>query len=368
MFANSTVRSLCSTARITLALLLSALVASPDLALAQEPITCGGTGWTPSTVKMDPPNAPSGYGVETFGAALNGSTLYILGGEQWINQVPTFQTKVLHKSAAAITNGNTTCWFTDNFWKDPNSPTEIVGYARDLCGVIYTSPSNGSYIYTVGGVYYDSKTVSPDGNYGFSTNWVWYTKINTNGSLVQPWTRAQSLPTPKGVGLQLHGTAIVTVAGNTYMYVIGGSTASEGNNTVSQHLSAATYYGMIDPITGNIATWKNGPPISSATNGLYKTCPVVDPATGTIYVAGGETFNGPNQPPATANVWYTTPTATNPFPAWSGPTQINPNNSATPVAAQAVAFTNRSIYLIGGDSTGQGGDWCTVLQGQVGSP
>src|SRR5690349_20514138 len=121
MLANSIIRSLFSAVRISLALLLSALIASPDLVLAQEPITCGGTGWTNSTVTLDPPSAPSGYGVETFGAALNGSTLYILGGEQWINQVPTFQTKVLHKSAVSITNGNTTGWFTDNFWKDPNT-------------------------------------------------------------------------------------------------------------------------------------------------------------------------------------------------------------------------------------------------------
>ena len=348
MLANSTVRSICSTTRIALALLLSVLIASPELALAQEPINCGGTGWTPSTVKLDPPNAPSGYGVETFGATLNGSTLYILGGEQWINQVPTFQTKVLNKLAAAITNGNTTGWSTDNFWNDPNSPTnEVVGYARDLCGVVYTS-SSGSYIYTVGGVYSDSQTVSPNGvNYGFSTNQVWYTKINTNGSLVHPWTQATSLPTPNGAGLQLHGTAIVTVAGNTYMYVIGGSTDPYGDTKVSGYISNNTYYGQISPTSGDIKSWKAGPKIKAGLNGLgvYKTCPVVDPATGTIYVAGGESANGTGEP-ATSDVWYTTPTATNPFPAWTFAGPINPGGVVTPDAAQAVAFTNRSIYLM----------------------
>jgi hypothetical protein len=369
MLANSIIRSLFSAVRISLALLLSALIASPDLVLAQEPITCGGTGWTNSTVTLDPPSAPSGYGVETFGAALNGSTLYILGGEQWINQVPTFQTKVLHKSAVSITNGNTTGWFTDNFWKDPNtSPQEVVGYARDLCGAVYTSPSNVSYLYTVGGVYYDSQTALTTGSYGSSTNWVWYTKINANGSLVQPWTRAADLPTG-AAGLQLHGTAVVAVGGNTYMYVIGGSTDPAGDTNVGQYVSAKTYYGLISPTTGGIASWTAGPKIKAGLKGLgvYKTCPVVDPVNGTIYVAGGESANGSGNEPAVADVWYTTPTAANPFPAWTLAGQINPNNVVTPDAAQAVAFTNGSIYLMGGDSTGQGGDWCTVMQGQVGS-
>src|SRR5579872_6152106 len=108
MFANSTVRSFCSTARITLALLLSTLIALPDLALAQEPATpCNTSGWTASNSNLAPPGAPSYYGVETFASAVatanNVNYIYAIGGMNCNTSAttyncssPTFQTQVGH--------------------------------------------------------------------------------------------------------------------------------------------------------------------------------------------------------------------------------------------------------------------------------
>jgi len=121
---------------------------------------------------------------------------------------------------SSLTNGNQTGWFKDNLWTGPAGVP--VGLSRDLCGVSYTSPANGnSYIYTIGGVYYDSTTKVNGQNHGATTNKVWYAQIKSTGGLAV-WKPTASLPVSPG--LQLHGSVVLTVGTNTYLYVIGGST------------------------------------------------------------------------------------------------------------------------------------------------
>lgn len=236
MRAKSIVRSyIASPTRISLAVVLAVLMVFPDGMAFAGAVTCNASStWQQSTVALP--------GIaETLGVALNGNIAYVIGGENWNSGNPVFQTKIFHKSAASLYNGNTTGWYSDNLWQDPNTnPKQVVGFSRDLCGVV----ANG-YVYTVGGVYYDTLTVSPNGiNYGFATNQIWYSKIQTNGSL-GTWTVSQhKLPAV----VQLHGVVVL----NNYLYVIGGSNDPYGDTNVSHNVTNVVSYAQISQTTGAI--------------------------------------------------------------------------------------------------------------------
>jgi len=219
MFARSIIRSVFSASRMTFAMLLAVLMVFPDGVAWAGDTRCPATaGWNTSGVPLTNP-------IETFGAAVAstnvGDVMYVIGG---YNNTTTgtqlgFQNQILHKRVSGVASGTPGTWYHSSLWKDPLSTTEVVGLSRDLCGVT----SNG-YLYTVGGVYFDSKT---DPTYGNTTNMVWFTPISAaDGSLGPSWTKTTSLPVSPG--LQLHGTVVL----NGYIYVIGGSTDPIGDNYV----------------------------------------------------------------------------------------------------------------------------------------
>jgi hypothetical protein len=372
MSAESTFFSTTSgIARIGLALLLPCLMVFPEgAAFAQTACPVSTSTWTLSGVPL--PNI-----TETLGAAVvhigTANFMYVIGGENWNGGNPIFPTSVYHKLVGAVASTTPGTWFSSPLWNDPNSPTETVGLSRDLCGTVYTNTATStSYVYTVGGVYFDSKTNQP---FGDSTNQVWYNQIQSNGSLSNQWNSTTPIKLPVGVtGLQLHGTAVVTVPGttNTYLYVIGGSTAAHGDTTVSQHVTNAVHYAQINS-DGSLGQWdlKPLPNIPSRTggNGVYKTCPVV--YNGTIYVSGGED-QGQGNSSSLDQVVYAKPISDGTFDnsnTWTNVTSnyIDIGGTLTPVSPQAVVVHNNDIILMGGDQTGQGHDWATVLEGIIGT-
>ena len=352
---SSTSRTLRpSSARISLALLLTVLLMSPDLALSA---TCTSNSyWTASGATLTTP-------IETFGAAVsptaNGDVMYVIGGEDWISGTPVFQTQILHKLVSAVATTNSSTWtFHNDMWKGPAGVP--VGFARDLCGVV-----NNGFLYTIGGVIHDSTITDPTGN---STAQVWYAPINSTTGNLGGWKQANSVPVPQGtMGLQLHGSVVVTVGTNTYLYVIGGSNSDHGNGMVNLGITSAVHFVKINP-DGSLGLWDhdgNGNPVTlpdipSQGNGVYKTCPVVH--SGSIYVAGGEA-----EGMSLNQVVYATPMADGTFSGnmWNNMTSnyIVIGGLATPDGAQAVVYNN-GIILMGGDE-GSNTIVSTVFQGTV---
>lgn len=345
--------STCSIPRCSLALLLTALLLFPDLALAQEPATCNNNSyWTASGATLTTP-------IETFGAAVsptsNGDVMYVIGGEDWTSPTtPVFQTQILHKSVKTIATPNSSTWqYHNDMWK--GAAGVPVGFARDLCGVV-----NNGFLYTIGGVIKDSSITNA---YGNSTAQVWYAPINATSGNLGGWKPANSVPVPKtAMGLQLHGSAVVTVAGNTYLYVIGGSNSDHGDGTVNQGITSAVHFAKINT-DGSLAKWDydgNGnpatlPDVPSQGTGLYKTCPVV--VNGSIYVAGGE-----DKGASLNQVVYATPMSDGTFSGntWNNMTS---NYMTTTDAAQAVVYNN-GIILMGGDE-GNNNITSSVFKGTV---
>ena len=331
--------------------MLTTLLVFPDGIAFAGAVTCNASStWQQSTVAL--PNI-----TETLGVALNGNTAYVIGGENWNSGNPVFQTKIFHKLATSLYNGNATGWYSDNLWQDPNtSPKQVVGFSRDLCGVV----ANG-YVYTVGGVYYDTLTVSPNGiNYGFATNQIWYSKIQASGSL-GTWTLSPyKLPSV----VQLHGAVVL----NNYLYVIGGSNDLYGDTNVSHSVTNVVSYAQISPTTGAILSpFQPGPTLPADSENpsgeRYKTCPVVDGKA--IYIAGGENGGG-----SLYSVYYATQGNNGVLSTWtpvSSTSELNIGGTNTTDAAQAVVYNN-GIILMGGDQTGNGNDTNCVFQGTVTSP
>jgi hypothetical protein len=345
--------STSSRSRISLALLLTILIVFPDGMAFAATYTCSGTTpWHTSGATLPHP-------LETFGAAVNGSRMYVIGG--YDNVDVGAPTNVYHKALSAITTSTVSNnWFSNSLWKDPNNPTEIVGLSRDLCGKIYTSSTSGtSYLYTVGGVYYDAATnnLTGDGkNHGVTTDQVWFAAINSSNGNLGTWIPTSSLP----VALQLHGSVIMTVGTNTYLYVIGGSTYKDDSNP-SADVQKTVYYAEISPTDGSVGAWMTLPSIPSPGTGWYKTCPVV--ANGRIYVSGGE-----DSGTALDNVVYATPSTTNgSFTAWTDNSSnyIKIGTTLVTDAPQAVVYFNGAIDLIAGDQTGSGNNTNCVFQGAV---
>jgi hypothetical protein len=360
--ATSSLRySARSAARISLALLLTALLVFSDSAFATTPYTCTGTTpWKTSGATLP-------YPLETFDAVTSGGDMYVIGGYDNVDLIaPTY---VYHKALGAITTSNmSTNWYSNPLWSDPNHPTEVVGLSRDLCGKTYTSPTTSkTYLYTVGGVYYDAATNNLNGdgkNHGLTTNQVWFAQILTNGNLGQ-WQSTTALPVSPG--LQLHGSLVMTVGANTYLYVIGGSTYKDDSDP-SADVKTQVYYATISPTNGSIGAWTTlpaGADIPSPGTGWYKTCPVA--YDGRIYVSGGE-----DSGIALDNVVYATPsTVDGSFSAWTNDSSnyiaidIGGILTLTTDAAQAVVFYGGNINLVAGDQTGSGGNTNCVFQGAV---
>ena len=351
MSARSIAFSTFNASRIGLALLLTCLLGFPDgTAFAA---TCSSNSyWTKSGASLTTP-------IETFGAAVaptsSGDVMYVIGGEDWTSPTtPVFQTQILHKLVSAVASTSQTSWtFHNDMWKGPAGVP--VGFARDLCGIV-----NNGFLYTVGGVIKDSSITNAMGN---STNQVWYAPINSSTGNLGAWKQANSLPVPQGaMGLQLHGSAVVTVGGNTYLYVIGGSNSDHGDGTVNQGITAKVHFAKINT-DGSLALWDhdgNGnpatlPDIPSQGVGVYKTCPVV--VNGSIYVAGGESKGA-----SLSQVVYATPMADGTFSGgvWN---DTATNFMTTADAAQAVVYNN-GIILMGGDE-GNNNITSSVFDGTV---
>src|SRR6185369_14124456 len=107
--------STCSFVRIIIALLLAVLLVFPEsVALAQDIRCTASTGWNTSGAPLPNP-------IETFGVALNGTTMYVIGG---YNNTGTgsqvgAQTVVLHKSVGGVASLGSSMWqFSNSLWKD----------------------------------------------------------------------------------------------------------------------------------------------------------------------------------------------------------------------------------------------------------
>jgi hypothetical protein len=383
-------------ARISLALLLTVLLVFPDLALAQEPTSPCTTGsWTAlTTTTLAPPGSPSYYGVETFASAVATVTvnststtyLYAIGGMNCntsstsygcnTSLSTTFQTQVGHATLDPST-GALGPFSWQNLWI-PTTPGETlpVGLGRDLCGAIYTNPAGKNYLYTVGGLAFDQKLGA-----SALTNEIWYAQIYpNNGSLLQ-WREAKladgKTPYVLPSALDLEGVAVL----NGYLYVIGGTKDGGAGGLTSEVWSA-----QLNSSTGNLVPNASGgaftlqQPIEKATGGIYKTCPVAFNSAadgkGYIYVAGGETHNGPGNPPGTTVVSYSVQAATGGvLSAWASvpPGLLNNPLKTDPLASQAVVYNSglnayNGIILMGGDTTGMGPDTGLVELGTISSP
>ncbi len=369
--------------RMTLALLLIVLLVSPDLALAQEPASSCTTGtWTTissSTVTLAPPGSPSYYGVETFASAVatvastNTTYLYAIGGmdcntssSTYNCNSATFQTQVGHATLNRGT-GALGSFSWQNLWS-LSGETQPVGLGRDLCGVIYTSPAGKNYLYTVGGLAYD-----PVAKTSALTNEVWYAQIYPNNGSLLAWHEAMTaggVPIVLPNALDLEGIAVL----NGYLYVIGGST---NNSNPPAGLTDEVWSAQLNPNSGNLmgTAFTSQPAIlpppagANYTGGIYKTCPVVDTATNTIYVAGGETGNGTSDP-LTGTVEYAVQGSGGSLTdgmgnqKWGTATSL-PNGIT--LASQAVVY-NTGIVLMGGqDAVGGTQDTDNVYLGTIDS-
>jgi hypothetical protein len=329
-----------SVARISLALLLIVLLVSPDLALAQEPATScnssgSNSGWTPFPSTSLLPNP-----IETLNAVVNNGYLYVVGGSEGTTG---FQNTVSYVQLSTSTGLPLTAF---------QSTTPLpVALSRDLCGVAH----NG-FLYTVGGVEYSST----DSN-GQTVGSVQYAPFHPATGTIGTWNPTSSLPEV----VQLHGTVVL----NGYMYVIGGSTYKDVSNAPSK-ITDAVYYAPINS-DGTLGSFTQ---TASLLIPLYKTCPVA--IDGTIYMIGGET-NAANETtpgdPAVNTVYYATPNTTGSqigaISSWTKApytiplSQFNTMNPSG-LAAQAVAYDNtKGIVLMGGDTTGNGGDTDVPLEG-----
>ena len=349
MPATSIDRSSSSVARFSLALLLTVLMAFPDLALAQQ--ACNTTTWQATSVSLQNP-------IETFAAAVATANttnyLYVLGGMDCNTSSgyncgsATFQTQVGHATLNPST-GALGSFSWQNLWI-PTGGTQPVGLGRDLCGVIYTSPAtNKNYIYTVGGLAYANGTSA-------LTNQVWYAQVYPNNGSLLTWHEAMkpdgTTPIVLPSALDLEGVAAL----NGYLYVIGGS------KTGSAPPTDEVWSVQLNPNSGNLiaANTPTGftsqpailpPPVGATySGGIYKTCPVAYPtssSTGVIYVAGGETGNGTSDP-LTGTVEYAVQGSGGSLTDGMGNAQWGTATSLpVTLASQAVVY-NTGIILMGG--------------------
>jgi hypothetical protein len=372
-------------ARISITIVLTVLlVFSDSLAFAQTQCDTTPNVWTTSSASLQNP-------IETFAATTatitvnntNYNFLYVIGGEDCntgnssdpydCSPTPPIQNLQTQYGYTQLDSHGSLVGFTWlPLWSLPNQ-TQPVGLSRDLCGVTYTSPTtNKTYLYTVGGLVYDPvhQTRGPSTEIHFA-------QINPNlgskfGSL-ESWSTAKySVPVPTGAaGLELQGTVVV----NGYLYIIGGSTVDPPPVPNGSQLMSAVYSAKLDPTSGNLMTPFTAtgvqPSIDLSTGGVYKTCPVADPTTNTIYVAGGETHTSPA---GTAAVWYAISqpdgslTDGNGHSTWTQTTSLLNNPIKTyPLASQAIVYNSfiNSIILMGGDTYGMGPDTAKVEVGAV---
>ncbi|GEM_PF-3186186 len=170
---------------------------------------------------------------------------------------------------------------------------------------------------------------------GSAQSTVYYGKINEDGTITAWSTATAGLPAARAE----HCTAVA----NDYLYVIGGS---PGVSTV--------YYAK-PGATGDIASWTTNATALPAS--LYDMGCVA--SNGNVYVLGGYTAAGS----AVATVYYGTPNAsTGAIPSWT-------TNGAPLTAARyylAAAATNGYLYTLGGANS-DGSPTTTVYYGKIAS-
>lgn len=325
-----------SVARTGIALLLTALLLFPNgVAVAQS---CTNASWNTSSSTLPNP-------IETLNAVVNSGYLYVVGG---YTAGATLATGTFRNTVDYVQLNTTDGSLMSTF--APTSAQLPVPLARDLCGVAYKG-----YLYTVGGVESTSGT-----GYGTTTMAVRRGNINLSTGDVNGWI-SQTSALQEAV--QLHGVVAMTVGTTGYLYVIGGSLGKDiETQNVTGNITDHVWYAPINSADGSVGTFKATTALPAP---LYKTCPVV--IGNTIYVPGGETDQNHEiiqGDPSVNTVYYATPNTTGTIGAinnWS-----NATNLLHIDAAQAVAYVNtKGIVLMGGDSTGKGGDWNTVYEGVV---
>lgn len=186
--------------------------------------------------------------------------------------------------------------------------------AREYGGAVY---SNG-YIYYLGG--------SSSYNQGNAQNNVYYTKVNSDGTLGTWVTNTANLPNARNSG----GVA----AYNGYLYYIGGQTTGAAAVT-------DVYYAKLNA-DGSTATWTDytaTQPLPAVRTGIHVTV-----ANGFLYAIGGAT-TGPFA--ARADVYVAKLNIDGTIAAWSSNNGVQMNSSR---AYGGVYVANGYIYQVAGAS------------------
>ncbi|HVM76641.1 MAG TPA: hypothetical protein VMU07_00605 [Candidatus Paceibacterota bacterium] len=241
--------------------------------------------------------------LELFGAAAYNNNLYIVGG--------------------GVAGGSTT---STTYIAPFNSDGTIGSFATstplpnalsqfgDL--IVY----NG-FMYAIGGA-------APSG----ATSTVSYAPINSNGT-IGAWTQTSPLPAPRAV--------LGTAQCGGYLYAIGGSTqGGGGTGTVS-----TTFYAQING-DGSVGAWTS---TTALPNTLQKLFPISE--NGYIYIFGGQPVNNT----VTTTVLYAPCNGNGTITSWLQGTPLEYG-----IEGGAVAANTNFAFILGGDSTGSGGDSSTV--------
>ena len=189
--------------------------------------------------------------------------------------------------------------------------------------------ANG-YMYVVGGC------TATAGGCGTNTNTVYYSKINTDGTL-GTFTSTTVLPASFGVH--------TTVTANGYIYAMGGYNGSSNISTI--------YYAKLN-IDGTVGSWQT----SAVTTPVARNRAASVVANGYVYLLGGTTnqFGGN---PSTANVYYAKLNQDGSIGEW-----VTATGALGAVRSTGSAvFANGYIYYIGGQDNS--GAVNTVYYGKV---
>ena len=170
-------------------------------------------------------------------------------------------------------------------------------------------------------------------------NEVYYATINPSTHDVGNWQPTTSLPTT-GVythGVEFHEAAALTVGGNSYLYVFGGS-----------YPSALVPYDTVVfakiQSDGTLGAWQSTTPLAQELRGHESAV-----LNGRLYVIGGEKADGYSS----NQVYFAQPNADGTISSWAQTTAPLPDFGAPPTPRyydSAVTVENGRLYVVGGAS------------------
>jgi hypothetical protein len=186
-----------------------------------------------------------------------------------------------------------------------------------------TSVVANGYLYVIGGS--DNTTTQ-------ST--VYYTKINSDGTLGASWNQANSINVG-AVNKPREGHS--SVVANGYLYVIGGWDGAAMNST--------TYYAKLNA-DGTLGAWNSTTAVNGGSAVGYHTSVV---ANGYVYVIGGNSTNkvGGTNAATLSTVYFAKLNSDGTVGTWTSTTPIN---GGTNRQGHMSVVMNGNLYVIGGSS------------------